>query len=105
MGSDSFVGLSLTPGSSCSLCALQLDRTIGPLYLRFAQFSRAFSRTSPWRSPTNFRRQYPPCTTSGYVSSEKPFGRKSTGSNLYIFPALEPTHPEPDTSPLLSIRV
>lgn len=97
----SFFGLCGLLRFPCFL-ALQLDRTTGPLCLLFAQFSPAFSRTSPWRYPKNFRRQYPPCTTSGCVSYENPFWRKSTRRNLYIFPAAEPTHLELDTSNLSS---
>lgn len=97
-GGDIFFGLCSCLRSPC-LFALQLDRTIGPLCLPFAQFSPAFSRISPWRFPKNFRRQYPPCTTSGCVSRENAFWRKSTGRNLHIFPAVEPTHLGLDTPP------
>lgn len=103
-GSNSIVGLCLTAGIILlSLSALQLGRTIGPLYLLFAQFSPAFSRISPWRSPKNFRRQYPPCSTSGCVSSGKPFWRKSTDTNLHVFLALGPTHLKLHISLLLNI--
>lgn len=50
--------------------ASQLGRTTGLPSRRSAPCSRAFSRTSPWRSPRNSRRQCLPCTTSGCVSED-----------------------------------